>query len=565
MSKFGPDPGPSGGGGRRRSSGNCVGCGKRDSGDDIDHWVRCDEEGCDGGGAWWHDKCAGVQAADYEGSARWSCPHCVKVSQMASLRDQQANRREEGDRSEQQVVVAEERVESAEGEEMFMPGGLQVEDEHGYVRRHEPPPPAPPPQSDLPPAHVAHTTHIPTATHIPKSCRGDYARVLADTVSASLGNPQDVTHWVKLQIISKCILRAKGRGESQTAQSFAAEVKLRIQRWRQGEVGELWKEAVKAVKAQKKGADKKGRRKKDRVAETAEEKQTKQNAERSTKLMQEGQFSRAAKALTSRGIDQHSEQAKAEMRAKHPTGRPTEIPAGDIPAPPIRISASQVKKAIKSFKKGTAPGPDGMRPEHLKEALAAVAQNRSSRFQSVLAALVNLLASGGVPEEVAPYLGGANMFAAKKKDGGYRPIAVGNTIRRLVSKCIAYAVAARAAAFLRPYQFGVGVRGGCEGIIHATRILQGDEEVPDGSKWLVQVDLQNAFNLVDRSKMFEEVRRHMPDISHWVESIYSVEAVLNLGDSTISSTTGVHQGDPLASLLFALALHPVIMAIVRAS
>ena len=57
-----------------------------------------------------------------------------------------------------------------------------------------------------------------------------------------------------------------------------------------------------------------------------------------------------------------------------------------------------MKKAIKSFKKGTAPGPDGMRPEHLKEALAAVAQNRSSRFQSVLAALVNLLASGGVPE-----------------------------------------------------------------------------------------------------------------------------------------------------------------------
>jgi hypothetical protein len=134
---------------------------------------------------------------------------------------------------------------------------------------------------------------------------------------------------------------------------------------------------------------------KDRVEETEEEKQVKQNALRSTKLVQEGQFSRAAKALTSRGIDQHSEEAKAEMRAKHPTGRPTELPDGDIPAPPIRISPSQVKKAIKSFKKGTAPGPDGMRPEHLKEALAAVAQNRSSRFQSVLAALVNLLASGG--------------------------------------------------------------------------------------------------------------------------------------------------------------------------
>ena len=49
-------------------------------------------------------------------------------------------------------------------------------------------------------------------------------------------------------------------------------------------------------------------------------------------------------------------------------------------------------------------------------------------------------------------------------DGGYRPIAVGNTIRRLVSKCIAYAVEGSAAAILRPYQYGVGVRGGCEGL-----------------------------------------------------------------------------------------------------
>ena len=113
---------------------------------------------------------------------------------------------------------------------------------------------------------------------------------------------------------------------------------MRIQRWRQGE---LWKEAV---KAQKKGVGKKGKRKKNSVGETEEEKQTKQNAMRSTKLVQEGQFSRAAKALTSRGIDQHSEEAKAEMRAKHPTGRPTEIPDGEIPAPPIRISPSQVRK-----------------------------------------------------------------------------------------------------------------------------------------------------------------------------------------------------------------------------
>ena len=65
-------------------------------------------------------------------------------------------------------------------------------------------------------------------------------------------------------------------------------------------MGELWNESV---KAQKKGVGKEGKRKMNSVGETEEEKQINQNAMRSTKLVQEGQFSRAAKALTSRGID----------------------------------------------------------------------------------------------------------------------------------------------------------------------------------------------------------------------------------------------------------------------
>ena len=91
-------------------------------------------------------------------------------------------------------------------------------------------------------------------------------------------------------------------------------------------------------------------------------------------------------------------------------------------------------------------------------------------------------------------------------------------------------MAGRAAALLRPYQFGVGVKGGCEGIIHAVRALLEDVDVPDGDKWLIQVDFENAFNLVDRSMMIAEVRKRMPDISYWVESMYGVEAYLNMGE-----------------------------------
>jgi hypothetical protein len=48
-------------------------------------------------------------------------------------------------------------------------------------------------------------------------------------------------------------------------------------------------------------------------------------------------------------------------------------------------------------------------------------------------------------------------------------------------------------------------------------------------------------------------------IAPLVESTYGVASVLNCGSSTsILSTTGVHQGDPLGSLLFSITLQPVV-------
>ena len=84
---------------------------------------------------------------------------------------------------------------------------------------------------------------------------------------------------------------------------------------------------------------------------------------------------------------------------------------------------------------------------------------------------------GDVPESVASYLCGARLHAGNKKSGGIRPIAVGNLERRLTSKCAASRLSDRAAALLSPYQVGVGVRGGCEALVHAVRQVL--EENPD--------------------------------------------------------------------------------------
>ena len=50
------------------------------------------------------------------------------------------------------------------------------------------------------------------------------------------------------------------------------------------------------------------------------------------------------------------------------------------------------------------------------------------------------MGAGKVPDQVAPFLCGARLHGAVKKDGGIRPIAVGEVLRRLTSKGHSHAV-----------------------------------------------------------------------------------------------------------------------------
>jgi hypothetical protein len=173
--------------------------------------------------------------------------------------------------------------------------------------------------------------------------------------------------------------------------------------------------------------------------------------------------------------------------------------------------------------------------------------------------LLNLLAKGHVPPAVAPYLCSANLLAANKKSGGHRPVAVGETLRRWASKCLAAQATEDCSFYLSPLQLGVRVKGGCEAIIHAVASIFDSEATPLHSKWILQVDFSNAFNMIDRTTLMQEVREKCPKLSAWVEMCYGASSHLFFGNTHLLSLAGAQQGDPLASLLFALALQPLIL------
>ena len=112
---------------------------------------------------------------------------------------------------------------------------------------------------------------------------------------------------------------------------------------------------------------------------------------------------------------------------------------------------------------------------------------------------------------------------------------------------------------LFPVQLGVGVSGGCEGAAHAARSFILDPTRP--SHIAVKLDVRNAFNSVRRDHMLEICKRRCPLIYNLVYLSYGTPSTLIAGGSTISSSTGVQQGDPLGPLLFALAVDDVARSV----
>ena len=283
-------------------------------------------------------------------------------------------------------------------------------------------------------------------------------------------------------------------------------------------------------------------------------------AKRVSAKLEEGDYRGAVRAACSEDtIADLSEDTLGALREKHPAVHPESC----IPSPPPpeqfsplpAISQEIVVRAIQSFPRGSAGGPDGFRPQHLLDLTSASAERGGKELIRSLTCFINKVLEGKVPPSVQPIFFGATLIALQKKEGGVRPIAVGLSLRRLVAKCAGLHVMRTVGAGLAPLQLGCGVSLGCEAAAHAARLYL--QNMPP-SHLLLKLDFKNAFNSLRRDKMLEAVKENVPELFNFVHSAYNQPSMLFCGDRVMQSAEGVQQGDPLGPLLFCLAIQPLI-------
>ena len=152
----------------------------------------------------------------------------------------------------------------------------------------------------------------------------------------------------------------------------------------------------------------------------------------------------------------------------------------------------------------------------------------------------------------------AKKLIALDKCPGVRPIGIGLVLDRLCAKVMIEITGDDVQQECLADQLASGIKSGIEGAIHAFNDLF-DQLAKDGWGFLL-VDASNAFNSVSRPAALWNARILWSRCSRYLFNSYKGFALLMIAGSEaiLLSQEGVTQGDPLAMLLYGIAILPLI-------
>lgn len=292
---------------------------------------------------------------------------------------------------------------------------------------------------------VSKSSHI--LRHVPSDCRADFGRALTAVIRDVLEH-NDVLAWSSYFLFAPVVLLPPSRAGKLHRKGARKHTKRRLKEWKGDDDMSLREKVMMRVRMW------------DEL-HVVGELAASDPVKRCKRLASNARYALACRALAdSESLAAPNDHTFEILESKHPKGPP--IPKAHNTTLPLSCTVDEVKAAIASFPSGSGAGPSKLSPDHLKDAAVFFLQ---TPVYDTITQLVNHIARGRAPLFVQPFLAGAFLSPLIKKDGGIRPVACGDTLRRIVGKVFAKKVKSKAKDLLYPFQLGVAVPLGAEAAI----------------------------------------------------------------------------------------------------
>ena len=249
------------------------------------------------------------------------------------------------------------------------------------------------------------------------------------------------------------------------------------------------------------------------------------------------------------------------LRDKHPPA--AELQAGAVldgapPNPPHPVQFEALtRQGIRQAALHTtgAAGPSGVNADSWRRMCTSFA-DVSDQLCDALAACARRVAGTYIdPSSLVAYT--ACRLIPLDKHPGVRPIGIGEVMRRIIGKAILQLLRNEILDAAGSLQLCAGQDCGIEAAIHAMREVFNDST----TEAVLLADATNAFNSLNREAALRNVQHLCPSLAPVVINTYRQPANLYVGGETISSEEGTTQGDPIAMVMYAVAIIPLLKSV----
>ena len=303
-----------------------------------------------------------------------------------------------------------------------------------------------------------------------------------------------------------------------------------------------------------------------RRGETESAAQARKRAARIARLVNLGQFSKARCHLLSPGMAEVSPQVLQQLREKHP---PRVVPIDwrhidANPSEPIHVTWDVLEEVLRKAPKLSSPGPSGLRTDHIQSLLFA---NLSTADKAAMSEMFTDFTNARVPRNSLSALLAASLVPIRKsfESDDVRPVALGETLMKIPARCIAKTFRKRInEKLMSGFQFGEGVPGGLESVVHSIRVL-----LDQNPEFLaLSIDMKNAFNTIRRADVAKQLHAQFPELIPFFKMCYDPKSRLYVRTGhetleTLVSEEGTRQGDPLAGTYFNLGFLHVLQNVIQ--